>query len=108
MTDDLASAFGITAVDVGGLSSSFFYTYSVFALVSGAALDRFGARAAVPIGAAVIAIGALLFVADGLGGAQIGRRRRDWRSRSELHRRRNARGPGGRGGRFHRARPWGG
>jgi MFS family permease len=73
MTNDLASAFGITAVDVGGLSSSFFYTYSVFALVSGAALDRFGARAPVPIGAAVMAIGALLFVADGLGGAQIGR-----------------------------------
>jgi hypothetical protein len=107
MNDDLASAFGITAVDVGCLLSSFFYTYSVFALVSGAALDRFGARAPVPIGAAVMAIGALLFVADGLGGAQIGRRRRDWRSRSELHRRRNARGPGGRGGRFHRARPWG-
>jgi fucose permease len=44
MTTDLARAFGITAVDVGGLSSSFFYTYSVFALASGAALDRFGAR----------------------------------------------------------------
>jgi hypothetical protein len=94
MTDDLASAFGITAVDVGCLSSSFFYTYSVFALVSGAALDRFGARAPVPIGAAVMAIGALLFVADGLGGAQIGRRRRDWRSRSELHRAPECSGPG--------------
>jgi hypothetical protein len=94
MTDDLASAFGITAVDVGGLSGSFFYTYSVFALVSSAALDRFGARAAVPIGAAVMAIGALLFVADGLGGAQIGRRRLDWRSRSELHGAPECSGPG--------------
>jgi MFS family permease len=45
----------------------------VFALVSGAALDRFGARFPVPAGAVVVAVGALLFVFDGLAGAQIGR-----------------------------------
>ena len=73
MSNDLARAFDINTIAVGGLSSSFFYTYAVFALISGAALDRFGARGPVPIGAAIMALGALLFVADGFGAAQIGR-----------------------------------
>ncbi|MGH7029722.1 MAG: hypothetical protein ACREE9_14995 [Stellaceae bacterium] len=45
MTGDLGHAFGLTAVGVGTLASSHFYTYTVFSLVAGAALDRLGARA---------------------------------------------------------------
>jgi MFS family permease len=73
MSSDLASAFNTSSIEIGGLSSSFFYTYAVFALISGAALDHLGARRPMPIGAAIMAVGALLFVADGFVTAQIGR-----------------------------------
>jgi MFS family permease len=73
MSSDLASAFNTSPIEIGGLSSSFFYTYAVFALISGAALDHLGARRPMPIGAAIMAVGALLFVADGFVTAQIGR-----------------------------------
>lgn len=73
MLADLARAFNISSVDVGDLSSIFLYTYAIFALISGTVLDRFGARAAVPCGAAITAFGALLFVLDGFGAAEVGR-----------------------------------
>jgi MFS family permease len=73
MPDNLASAFKVSPIEIGGLSSSFFYTYAACALISGAALDRFGARGPVPLGAAIMALGALLFVVDGFATAQIGR-----------------------------------
>jgi MFS family permease len=73
MTGDLARAFNISAMEVGGLASIFFYTYAAFALVSGAALDRFGARGPVSIGAVIMAVGALLFALGDYGAAQLGR-----------------------------------
>ena len=73
MSGALAHAFDVSPIEIGGLSSSFFYSYAIFALVSGAALDRFGARAPLPIGAAILAVGALLFVLDGYATAQLGR-----------------------------------
>ena len=39
----------------------FYYGYSPFSLVAGVAMDRLGPRSVVPIGAAVVGIGALLF-----------------------------------------------
>ena len=39
----------------------FYYGYSPFSLVAGAAMDRLGPRKVVPIGAATVGIGALLF-----------------------------------------------
>jgi MFS family permease len=73
MTNDLASAFNISTIEVGGLSSTFFYTYAAFALVSGAALDRFGARGPVSTGALIMVLGTLLFTLGDYGTAQIGR-----------------------------------
>jgi MFS family permease len=64
MMPELASAFGLSAMAVGSLVGLFYYGYSPFSLVAGVALDRFGAGRVVPMGAALVAVGALLF---GLG-----------------------------------------
>src|SRR5213075_3185700 len=42
-------------------------------LVAGAAIDRFGAKKTIPLGAALVAIGALLFGTGNTGAATIGR-----------------------------------
>jgi MFS family permease len=64
MIPELATAFGLSAMGVGSLVGLFYYGYSPFSLVAGVALDRFGARRVIPIGAALVGVGALLF---GLG-----------------------------------------
>ncbi|HTT43701.1 MAG TPA: MFS transporter [Steroidobacteraceae bacterium] len=66
MMPELSEAFGITTTGVAALAGLFYYGYSPFSLVAGVALDRFGPRTVVPLGAAVIGVGALLF-ASGAG-----------------------------------------
>ena len=61
MMPQLSAAFGLTASGVASLAGLFYYGYSPFSLVAGVALDRLGARRVVPIGAAAVGIGALLF-----------------------------------------------
>jgi MFS family permease len=51
----------------------FYYGYSPFSLVAGAAMDRLGPRRVVPIGAAAMGIGALLFASGNNGAASAGR-----------------------------------
>jgi MFS family permease len=73
MHPELTAAFGLTAVGVSSLLGVYYYTYSVFALVSGASLDRWGAKYTIPIGVSVLAIGSVMF---GLGiywAANVGR-----------------------------------
>jgi MFS family permease len=61
MMPQLSSAFHISVLGVASIAGLFYYGYSPFSLVAGAAMDRIGARRLLP-GAAVIAgIGALLF-----------------------------------------------
>ena len=57
----LSEAFGLSATGVASLVGLFYYGYSPFSLVAGAAMDRLGPRKVVPIGAAAVGIGALLF-----------------------------------------------
>src|SRR6516164_5924699 len=64
MMPELSQAFGLTAVGVASLAGLFYYGYSPFSLVAGVALDRWGARTVVPIGAAAVGIGALLFASS--------------------------------------------
>jgi len=40
---------------------TYYYTYSITSLIAGAALDRVGAKKAVPVGIFILAIGCLLF-----------------------------------------------
>src|SRR5438477_6439700 len=61
MMPQLTEAFGVDALGVSAIVGMFYYGYSPFSLVAGAAIDRFGARRIVPIGAAMVGIGALLF-----------------------------------------------
>jgi MFS family permease len=51
----------------------FYYGYSPFSLVAGVAIDRFGPRRVVPVGAALVGIGALLFSTGNLAAASAGR-----------------------------------
>jgi len=72
MVPELTHAFGLTAVGVASLVGLFYYGYAPFSLVAGVAMDQLGPRKVVPLGAAVVAIGAVLFstgdpVAGGIG-----------------------------------------
>jgi MFS family permease len=59
MMSQLETAFGKEAVS--SIVGMFYFGYSPFSLVAGAAIDRYGARWIVPIGAAMVGVGALLF-----------------------------------------------
>ena len=73
MMPELSAAFGITAMGVASMAGLFYYGYSPFSLVAGVALDRFGARRVVPLGAAAVGIGALLFATGDKQVASFGR-----------------------------------
>jgi MFS family permease len=61
MVPELTSSFGLTALGVSSLIGLYYYTYSTFAIVSGACFDRYGAKYVVPVGLALLAIGVILF-----------------------------------------------
>ncbi len=61
MMPELQAAFGLSAVGVSSMVGLFYYGYAPFSLVAGVAMDQLGARRAVPLGAAVMAVGAGLF-----------------------------------------------
>jgi MFS family permease len=61
MMPELAGAYGLSAVGLASLVGSFYYGYAPFSLVAGVALDQLGARRAIPLGAALVAVGAGLF-----------------------------------------------
>src|SRR6476469_3464878 len=61
MMPQLTEAFGVSALGVSAIVGMFYYGYSPFSRVAGAAIDRFGARRIVPLGAALVGVGALLF-----------------------------------------------
>jgi MFS family permease len=73
MMPELTAAFGVDALGVSAIVGMFYYGYSPFSLVAGAAIDRFGARRIIPIGAALVGIGALLFGTGNVAAANLGR-----------------------------------
>jgi MFS family permease len=73
MMPQLTEAFGVNALGVSAIVGMFYYGYSPFSLVAGAALDRFGAKRIVPIGAALVGVGALLFGTGNVAAANVGR-----------------------------------
>jgi MFS family permease len=62
MIPELTTAFSVDAVGVSAIIGAYYYTYSITSLAAGAALDRFGAKAPVALGAVLLGIGCLLFV----------------------------------------------
>src|SRR5688500_19751821 len=73
MMPDLSNAFGLSATAVASLVGLFYYGYSPFSLVAGAAMDRIGPRRLLPGAAALVGIGALLFATGNTQFASLGR-----------------------------------
>jgi MFS family permease len=73
MMPQLSEAFGLSSMGVASLVGLFYWGYSPFSLVAGAALDRLGPRKVVPLGAAAVGIGALLFASGSNELASLGR-----------------------------------
>ena len=73
MMPQLSDAFGISVLGVASLVGLFYYGYSPFSLVAGAAMDRFGPRSLLPGAAVVVGVGALLFATGNREAASIGR-----------------------------------
>ena len=73
MMPQLSDAFGMTATAVASMVGLFYYGYSPFSLVAGAAMDGLGPRKVVPLGAAAVGVGSLLFATGDTTIASIGR-----------------------------------
>src|SRR5262245_899328 len=73
MMPQLSDAFGMSATGVASLVGLFYYGYSPFSLVAGSAMDRLGPGKVVPLGAATVGVGALLFATGSSQAASIGR-----------------------------------
>jgi MFS family permease len=73
MMPQLSDAFAMTATAVASMVGLFYYGYSPFSLVAGAAMDRLGPRKVVPLGAATVGIGALMFATGNGQMASVGR-----------------------------------
>ena len=73
MMPQLTEAFGVSALGVSTIVGMFYYGYSPFSLVAGATLDRFGAKKIIPIGAALVGLGALMFSSGNVAAANVGR-----------------------------------
>jgi MFS family permease len=73
MMPQLSEAFGLTAMGVASMVGLFYWGYSPFSLVAGAAMDLLGPRRVVPVGAAAVGIGALLFATGNVQAASLGR-----------------------------------
>src|SRR5512134_1678099 len=73
MMPQLSDAFGLSAMGVASLVGLFYWAYSPFSLVAGVAMDRVGPRRVIPIGAAAVGVGALLFASGNSTAASVGR-----------------------------------
>src|SRR6187551_3166823 len=73
MMPQLSSALDLTPLAVASIVGLFYYGYSPFSLVAGAAMDRFGPRKLIPGAAAAVGVGALLFASGNRELASIGR-----------------------------------
>jgi MFS family permease len=73
MMPQLSDAFGLKAHEVAAMVGLFYWGYSPFSLVAGAAVDRLGPRRVVAIGAAAVGVGALLFASANSQAASVGR-----------------------------------
>jgi MFS family permease len=73
MMPQLSEAFGLSVAGVASMAGLFYYGYSPFSLVAGAAMDRLGPRRVVPLGAATVGVGALLFASGSREAANVGR-----------------------------------
>ena len=73
MMPQLSEAFALSSMGMASMLGLFYYGYSPFSLVAGAAMDRLGPRRVLPLAAAVVGVGALLFATGRSDFASVGR-----------------------------------
>ena len=73
MMPQLSDAFGLSVLGVASIVGLFYYGYSPFSLVAGAAMDRVGPQRLLPAAACVVGVGALLFATGNRELAGVGR-----------------------------------
>jgi MFS family permease len=73
MMTPLSESFGLSALGVASMVGLFYFGYSPFSLVAGAAMDRFGTKNVIPVGAIAVGVGALLFSTGNHTAGSIGR-----------------------------------
>jgi MFS family permease len=73
MIPELEASFNSTALGISAILGAYYYTYSTMSLVAGAALDRLGAKRTVPVGAAILGIGCLVFSGGSVMAGDVGR-----------------------------------
>src|ERR1051325_8349625 len=73
MMPQLSDAFGLSVVGVASIVGLFYYGYSPFSLVAGAAMDRLGPQRLLPLAAIIVGIGALMFATGNTQIASVGR-----------------------------------
>jgi len=73
MLPELTAAFGLTTVGLSSLIGLYYYTYAVFAIIVGAAVDRWGAKYTVPVGVLLLAVGTAMFAVNVSSIAGLGR-----------------------------------
>src|SRR5262249_2604129 len=73
MMPQLSNAFGLSALGVASIVGIFYYGYSPFSLVAGAAMDRLGPRRFVPFAAFAVGFGGLVFATGDVVVAGVGR-----------------------------------
>ena len=73
MMPQLSDAFGLSVLGVASIVGLFYYGYSPFSLVAGAAMDRLGPQRLLPLAAIVVGLGALLFATGQSQVAGVGR-----------------------------------
>jgi MFS family permease len=73
MLPELRTAFGLNTVGLSSLIGLYYYSYAAFAIVAGAAVDRWGAKYTVPAGVLVLAGGTAMFGASVSWVAGVGR-----------------------------------
>lgn len=73
MMPQLEAALGLSAAGLTSLLGLFYFGYAPFSLVAGVAMDQLGPRLAIPVGAAVMALGALMFATGDPTLAAVGR-----------------------------------
>ncbi len=62
MINDLATNFGISNTELVSLVGTYYYTYSICALIAGICLDKLGARISMFAGCFVLGIGCIIFI----------------------------------------------
>lgn len=73
MMPQLSEAFRVSTLGVASIVGLFYYGYSPFSLVAGAAMDQLGPRKVLPVAAAIVGVGALLFATPLTAVASAGR-----------------------------------